>query len=176
MPPKKTAPRPQPIDSEQLQLLALRYVERYATTQTKLFRYLQRKIRERGWGGMDAAPVADLVARLAALGYVSDRSYGEARARSLDARGFGRRRIGQELRAAGIEEALRTEIADAQDARAALARLARRRRFGPYAETPPDDRQRQKQLAAMLRAGHAFDLVRELLDAPSVQAFEADQD
>jgi regulatory protein len=52
----------------------------------------------------------------------------------------------------------------------AALRFARRRRIGPYAETPfANDREgrdaRQKAAAAMLRAGHGLDLVRRILDA-----------
>ena len=62
--------------------MALRYVERFATTRGKLAAYLSRKIRERGWAGepIDPAIVAE---RMATLGYVDDRLFAEARARSL---------------------------------------------------------------------------------------------
>jgi regulatory protein len=36
----------------------------------------------------------------------------------------------------------------------------------------PDRAQREKQLAAMLRAGHPLDSARELIDAASVEAAE----
>lgn len=38
-----------PLDPARLERLALRYVERFATTRVKLTRYLERKVRERGW-------------------------------------------------------------------------------------------------------------------------------
>ncbi|KTW08260.1 RecX family transcriptional regulator, partial [Sphingomonas sanguinis] len=37
-----------------LERLALRYVERFATTEGKLVDYLTRKLRERGWAGEGA--------------------------------------------------------------------------------------------------------------------------
>ena len=70
---------PTPLDPARLERLALRYVERFATTRAKLRRYLERKLRERGWGA-DAAPdTAALVERMAALGYVDDAAFAEAR-------------------------------------------------------------------------------------------------
>ena len=39
----------QPLDEQGLNGLALRYVERFATTRAKLRAYLDRKLRERGW-------------------------------------------------------------------------------------------------------------------------------
>jgi regulatory protein len=157
---------PPPLDAAALENLALRYVERFATTRGKLADYLRRKVRERGWEGpaLDPASVAE---RMAGLGYVDDRAFAEARARSLARRGYGARRVSQALRAAHVEEADSTEALEQSDAAAldsALA-LARRRRFGPYAAAPADERQRERQIAAMLRAGHSFALARRIVMA-----------
>ena len=43
--------QPPPLDAAALERLALRYVERFATTRGRLTDYLTRKIRERGWEG-----------------------------------------------------------------------------------------------------------------------------
>ena len=55
--------------------------------------------------------------------------------------------------------------------RAALL-LARKRGFGPFGLEPLDRPRREKQIAAMLRAGHPLDSARELVDAASVEAAE----
>src|SRR3546814_5265320 len=86
-----------PLGPGELDAMALRYVERYATSEEKLARYLRRKLRERGCDREDAPPVAALVQRLAGLRYVYDRQFAEARTRSRARRGYGRRRIGQAL-------------------------------------------------------------------------------
>ena len=61
--------------------------------------------------------------------------------------------------------------------REAIAALARKRRFGPFSkedarasETWP--RTREKQLAAMIRAGHDFDHARRVIDAPDPAALD----
>ena len=41
-----------------------------------------------------------------------------------------------------------------------LGLLARRKRIGPYATAPLDPKQREKAIAAFLRAGHAYALAR----------------
>ncbi|MEM8826276.1 MAG: RecX family transcriptional regulator [Pseudomonadota bacterium] len=172
---------PRALDEETLQALALRYVERYATTRMKLLRYLARKLRERGWSE-DAERPADLEAladRFVALGYVDDRLYGEAKARGLGARGYGRRRVEGALKAAGVAETLREEITLTLDAKTALLTLARRRRFGPFAREAPDRDVARKQFAAMVRAGHAPDLVARLMqfdDAEVLMAEWQDED
>jgi regulatory protein len=154
-----------PLTPESLDRLALRYVERFATTRAKLAAYLARKIRERGWEGETADPEA-IAQRMADLGYIDDRAFAGARARSMARRGLGARRVAQALHAAGIEAgdaaAVAPEIAG-QAVESALA-LARRKRIGPFASAPPDRATREKQLAQMVRAGHDFALARRIVD------------
>lgn len=167
---------PPPLDAAKLEALALRYVERFATTRGKLAAYLARKVRERGWSGAIVDP-ADLAERMAALGYVNDGAFAEARARSLTRRGYGVRRVSQALRAAHVDEddAAPALEQSTEDSFASALALARRRRFGPYARTPADDRTRERQIAAMLRAGHAFALARRIVSAPPGAELERDQ-
>ncbi|MCJ7421793.1 regulatory protein RecX [Sphingomicrobium astaxanthinifaciens] len=161
-------PRP-PLESAQIEALALRYVERFATTRAKLGAYLARKVRERGWAGEPAASeaIAALVERFAERGYVDDRSFAEAKARDLTLRGYGARRLDQALYGAGVGEG------DADGARAiaragaveAALKFAARRRLGPFAQAAIEDpRQRQRALAAFQRAGHGFRLAAAILD------------
>ena len=154
---------PPPLDAAALRDLALRYVGRYATSAAKLQRYLARKLWERGWAGPGEAPTAAVVAQCVASGYVDDRGFGEARARSLAAKGYGRARVGQDLAAAGIERELAGEIGSTVDTRAAAETYARRRRFGPWDRAGFDAERHRKQVAAMLRAGHDFATVRAVL-------------
>ena len=174
-PPTHRAPPP-PLDAAALERLALRYVERFATSRGRLAAYLERKLRERGGveGWMpDPAAVA---ARMAALGYVDDLAFAEARARSLGRRGLGARRIAADWRAAGIGEEERAALAPAVAAdvtQAALA-FARRRRIGPFAAQAADRDGRQRHLAAMLRAGHGLDLARRIVAAGPGETIEPD--
>ena len=69
------ARQPRPLDDAGLERLALRYVERYATSRARLSAYLGRKLRERGWAGSDAPPVEALTDRLAELRYVDDAAF-----------------------------------------------------------------------------------------------------
>jgi regulatory protein len=155
-----------PLDQRKLEELALRYVERFATTRAKLRDYLGRKLRERGWEGErepDAAGIAD---RFAAQGYIDDSAYALSKARSLSGRGYGKRRLLDKLRAAGVDEA------DGEDARnhadeeavASALRFAERRRLGPFAPAPyRDAKQREKALASMVRAGHGLGLAKAII-------------
>jgi len=155
-----------PLDAAALERLALRYVERFATTRGRLTDYLNRKIRERGWDG-PAADAAALADRMADLGYVDDRAYAEAKAASMARRGLGAGRVAVAFRQARIDTELGEEIAPDIADRAIDSALvfARRRRIGPVGASLPDRQMRERQLAQMLRAGHSLDLSRRIVDA-----------
>ena len=159
--------KPPPLDAAALERLALRYVERFATTRGRLTDYLQRKVRERGWEGAPADPKG-VAERMAALGYVDDRAYAEARATAMTRRGLGARRIAGAFRQAGIEEADAEAVAPAiaESASEAALAFARRRRIGPWGRDAPDRLTAERQIAAMLRAGHRFDLARRIVALP----------
>ncbi|MES2498256.1 MAG: regulatory protein RecX [Pseudomonadota bacterium] len=165
--PRSVAKALPPYDVATLERAALDYAARYATTRAKLAAYLRRKLRERGWDGDDAPPVAALVERFAERGYVDDRAFAAARTDALLRRGYGARRIGTALRAAGIDAettaGLRARMAD--EAEAAALRYARRKRIGPFADHAADPAEKRRWIASMARAGHAIELVLRLLDA-----------
>lgn len=169
-------PRP-PLDKDRLNELALFYVGRFATTRAKLTTYLMRKVRERGWEGDGGPEIERLVERFAETGLVDDASFALAKSRSLSERGYGGGRVRQALRAAGIDEndgEAARELAAEQAVDAAI-RFARRRRIGPFASEHPDRKAREKALAAMIRAGHGFDLARAVVDALPGAEFDLDE-
>jgi regulatory protein len=155
-----------PLDEAALNELALRYVGRFATTRAKLRSYLARKVCERGWNGARVPDLAGIADRFSEQGYIDDRVYALTKAQSLTGRGYGKRRVAQALRAAGIEEDDGTAAHDHAEEEALLAamRFARRRRIGPFAtHASHDPKEREKAIAAMIRAGHSFDLARKIL-------------
>lgn len=171
---KRGKPAPAELDQSRLRDLALSYVARFATSSAKLEAYLIRKIREKG-AVEDLGPdtVRALVDRLVELGYVDDAAYARAKAGGLLRRGYGARRVDQALRGAGIAEDVRDKVRpDEAGARHAALALVQKRRFGPYAVQPPDMAKREKQIAAMIRAGHGFDTARALIEAGSIDEAE----
>jgi regulatory protein len=173
-----------PLDAARIEEMALAYVARFATTAAKLAQYLGRKLRERGWAdeaGIDPDFVGELIAKLVAAGYVDDTGYAHSRSGSLQRRGFGKRRISQDLGQAGIAADIMAEaLPDGSAARMAALACAKKRGIGPFARgrgAEDMDRMqlralREKQMAAMLRAGHPLDFARELVNADSVEAAE----
>ena len=170
---------PAPLDRAAVGELALSYLARFATSSAKLAAYLRRKIRERGVAeGSDPIDVDAVVARMVELGYVDDAAYARSTAAGLLRKGYGARRVDQSLRAAGIAEELREDSRPGEGAarHAALA-LARKRGFGPFGRgsgklREVDRTRREKQIAAMIRAGHGFDIARALVDTASIEDAE----
>jgi regulatory protein len=174
-----------PLNETKLRDLALHYAARFATTGARLEAYLNRKIRERGLaedadGRVVVPDVPALVARLVELGYVDDDAYARMRARDLGQRGYGKRRVEEALRGAGVDEALRQAHAPGEAAgRRAAALMAQKKRLGPWAreaDVAPDPlaarKAHEKAVAAMLRAGHQYDHARFILAATRPEAVE----
>lgn len=146
--------------------MALRYVERFATTRARFARYLARKMAERGTVGDVPDPVA-MAERFAELGYIDDKGFGAAKAGAMARRGLGERRVAAALHHAGLSEQDRAPIVEESGAQALSSALtyARRRRIGPFAAEVTDIDTRRRQLAAMMRAGHPYDLARRIVRA-----------
>lgn len=180
-----------PLDKTALRDLALSYVARFSTTASKLEQYLARKLRERGIaedeeGRVQELDVPGLVTDFVRRGYVDDDAYARAKSRDLTGRGYGAKRVEQALWAAGVDEAVRDDNAPSEAAsRRAVILLAKKRRFGPFSlgadtETADGDpgalsaarKKREKQVAAMLRAGHSFEHVRFIMDASRTKDIE----
>ena len=168
---------PRPIDAAQLQELAIGYAARYATTASKLRRYLDRKLRERVWTPSDPADIDGLITRIVGLGFVDDRAFAVSKSRDLTARGFGMGRVRGALAAAGVSKddagaALTPEDDEPSDPHVAAIAFARRRRFGPFARdgAAADPSRQRRELAAMARAGHDFSVARRVLLAPDEAA------
>ena len=170
---------PKPLNAEKMRDLALYYVGRFATTQSGLRTYLQRKVRERGWADDDDTAIADtdaqidaLIARLVDLHYIDDAAFASAKADGLMRRGYGGRRVESMLYQARITEDDAAEARDiaVQNRWSAAVRYAEKKRLGPFAQPDSSVKDRikaaaahQKALAAFLRAGHGFADAQRLL-------------
>jgi regulatory protein len=155
------------MNRENLNRLAIRYVERYATSRKKLAGYLLRKIREKEWEDAEPPAVEELVEHLATLGYIDDALYAQNKASALGRRGYGTRRVSQALYQAGINETDGREAFRISEANRWIAadKFARKRRIGPYAETQQESDKCNKQMQAFLRAGHDFDVASRFVFA-----------
>ena len=184
MAPRPTRPAgPAPNDAA-LHDAALAYLARYAATEAGLARTLARAVdrwaRRALADGAEAdtvaaqaarsrAAVRAVVARLAALGAVSDRAFAESRTRSLVRGGRSRRAVAAHLAAKGVgaETARAALEAEETDELAAALVLARRRRIGPFREGDGD---RRRELAMLARAGFSQAVASAALRMPREDA------
>ena len=156
VPSSRSTRRSRPLDPSSLNALALHYVGRFATTQARLGDYLKRKVAERGWVDEGPAPIADIVARCVAAGYVDDVAFAEAKSRSLARRGYGHRRVEVALNKSGIARSTTESLRpDADAAYQSAENFARNRRIGRFAPDVGDAAMHRRQFAAMIRAGHS---------------------
>lgn len=155
---------PEPLDETRLRDLALRYVGKYQTTRSKLCSYLARKLGERGWEGPVEPDLEAVADRFHELGYINDAAFALSKSRSLAGRGYGSRRLAEQLRRAGVDEDDSREALDTAEAEAVSAalRFARKRRIGPFAVDAADPRTTEKAVASMVRAGHDPGLARKI--------------
>jgi regulatory protein len=168
-----------PFTPVRLEAIALRYLERFSSSAENLRRVLRRRVeRAAHLDGEDPGPalilIDDLVGRWQRSGLLDDRQYAEMKGRSLINRGRSSRTIRQHLSTRGVDadiiDATLTCLADeaveqgeSVDLTAARA-YARRRRLGPWRTAEMRGEMRDRDLAAMGRAGFSWDVARSVID------------
>jgi regulatory protein len=178
---------PKPATAAYLENAALHYLESFASSSGNLKRVLMRKVlRSARAHGTDAAAgerlVDDIIARYLRSGLLDDRAYAMQKAASLRRRGASGYAIRGKLALKGVDGALidatletETEVSEL----AAACALVRRRRLGPLRPAPQRAAHRQKDLAALARAGFSLDLARRVLaagDETELTALERGED
>lgn len=169
-----------PITAKYLQNAAAFYLERYPSSAEGLRRVLNRRVAK---AKMLDAPIMDnvqqaievVVAKFVDAGVIDDKAFAQTKARSLHRRGTSSRLTRQKLKMAGVDadtldEAMQgldveLDVTPAQREHRAAAALARRRRLGPYRPTEDRKDHRLRDLAAMARAGFAYDVAKKVIDA-----------
>lgn len=167
---RRERPVPRAVTPAYLDRAALAYLERFASSADNLRRVLKRKVERRCRirnedPGPFLALLDDVLARAVRCGLVDDCRYAEGRVASLRRRGGSARAIASKLAAKGVSrEAAAAALANGEDDEiAAASALARRRRLGPY-RTGERALYREKDLAALARAGFAFGIARQVID------------
>ncbi len=172
------------VTEKRLNNIALHYVSRYSANTDSLRKVLMRRVEASARAhGTDPKEgeiwIETLVIKFQALGYLNDRAYAESRARSLLARGNSTRAVAMKLRGKGVDienikvalESVREDMPDLD--LAAAAALARRRRLGPYRRNVAREERRDRDLAALARAGFSYDIARRIIEAETVEVLEA---
>jgi regulatory protein len=162
------------LDLPTLKKSAAHYLGRYATSAANLEKVLQRRVQK--WCRLnDADPsdyaqiVSETVSFCVEHGLVDDAVFAESRTRTLRARGWPARRIRLGLAQKGVERGVIDEALEQNevgDDEAAL-RFAQRRRLGPWRIAGRSEK-RDRDIAAMIRAGFSLDLARATVDRSDI--------
>ncbi|TNC15387.1 regulatory protein RecX [Methylobacterium terricola] len=156
-----------------LERAALYYLERYGASAEMLRRVLKRRVetrcRLRGEAPEDFSEMVEaVIARALGAGLVDDAAFAAAKVRSLRRRGGSARAIGAKLAAKGVDrDTVGAALAegDAGDEDEAARAYAKRRRLGPFRQPGARAAARERDLAAMARAGFSLTLARRVVDA-----------
>ncbi len=171
---------PRRITPDYLQRAAMHYLERYSAPAAQLRRVLARKIslscRYHGEDpALHATALDDVVARCVSSGLVDDQRFAQARAATLRRRGRSARAVAATLTAKGVKRELAERASSVGDEEELIAarKAARRKRLGPWSR---GDRaaSRQKDLAALARAGFSIAIVRAVVDGAGDEDSDGD--
>jgi regulatory protein len=173
---KNHADKPRKVDAGYLHRAALYYLQRYAATRVRLGEVLQRKVARRlCLKSLDAEAVRawwpeieKLLDRYEETGLLNDAALAATRVNNLRAGGRSARDIQNKLRQKGFAPTVIAETLAHHEAEegvndaAALQKFMQKKRLGPFRrpEKVADEKQIKKEVAALLRAGFAYELVR----------------
>ncbi|MEH3118729.1 MAG: RecX family transcriptional regulator [Methylorubrum populi] len=193
-PERQARPEP-PVTAAWLERVALHYLDRYGASTEMLRRVLARRVERRCRAREEdpathANVIDEVVARSRRAGLVDDARFAAARLRGLRRRGTSTRQAQVRLAAKGIDAGTIAEaLAEERDASAvpgeggadteerAAQAYARRRRLGPYRRPGTREAHRDRDLAAMARAGFSYGLARAVIGGEGdAEALTADED
>lgn len=182
---RKKRRKPRPATAARLEKAALAHIDRYATSAANLrnvlMRRVERSVRLHDTNRTEASEWVDaIIAKLLERRLLDDAVYAHGRARSLHRSGASRRKIAGMLQHKGVGrsdigsalEALEAEYANRE--LTAAYNYARRRRLGPYRLSEAREERRDRDMAALARAGFGYDIARRVVDAASVEDLEAE--
>jgi regulatory protein len=174
---------PRKATATYLENAALYYLQRFSSSAANLRRVMIRKVEKsahcHGTEPDEGAALVDaMIERYLSSGLLDDAVYASGRTRALHRRGASARSIRATLRGKGvagsiIDDALAGLAQDGGDPElVAAARLARRRRLGPYRTGDEREKRREKDLAALARAGFSYGTARRVIESLSVEELE----
>lgn len=146
---------------------ALYYLQRHPTSVAHFLTVMDRKMARslKSHPGQDVESFRrylreKLVPDFIRAGFLNDEMYAKALTGSLQRRGLPKRSIAMKLKMKGLEAPAPSED-DPTDLESAII-FARKKRLGPYATK---DRDPQKDLAALARAGFSYDVCKRVIGA-----------
>lgn len=163
------------ITKQRLTNIALYYLQRFDSSVENLRQVLQRRVSDYAYHNpeFDKAAaqtwIAEILADFERVGYLNDERYAEFKVKNYLAAGKPARYIKLKLAEKGIAGDLAEKLlaAEEYDPETMALNLARRKKIGPFRAGGTDCRReyRQKDLAALVRAGFDYDTALKVIEA-----------
>ena len=161
------------ITEQRLYNITLYYLTRYEASVAKVRAMLRRRLQKARLNGAEVpaeAPewIEQVIRKVQSLGYVDDSRFAENQVRLLAGQGKSARFIVGKLQQAGIAPEVVQDLLNQQegDEESRARCWARKKRIGPYRGANRAD-YRQKDMAALARAGFSYETVCAVLGADS---------
>ena len=180
-PRKRQTRRPKNVDAALIERIATHYLNRFDATRERLKTVLVRRCAKltrelEPEARPDEADVLrwieELLDRSERSSMICDTRFAGNLARSLRERGMGRRAIEQKLRLKGVPKALIPGALEQVDGESedpeleAARRWVRRRRLGLFRPAEQRQERRQRDFAALARAGFSYGVAAQALTTP----------
>ncbi|MCI5634218.1 MAG: recombination regulator RecX [Alphaproteobacteria bacterium] len=171
--PKRKRPAKK-ITPQRLKNIGLYYLKRFESSVENLRSVLQKRVNQYAKENPDFNKqeayqwVEDVLTEFEKLHYLDDKRFTEIKVRSYLAAGKPARYIQNKLREKGIANAQIEDMLDdfGYNPQEMALKLAKRKKIGPFR---PDEESRkinrQKDMAALIRAGFDYDVVAEIMGA-----------
>ena len=176
---------PRRVSEQSLRNAALKYIDRFATSRENLRHVLMRRVQKSAYYhdiSIEEAQswIEKILDKLEQANFINDTRYAEGRAGALHRKGTSLRVIRMKLKEKGISEPniqqalsnLEEETQSENLERDAAIALARRRRLGPWRLHEKREAMRDKDMAALARAGFSYDLAQEIINAENLEELE----
>lgn len=161
---------PRKMTQRRLHNIALAYLDRYETSEAGFRAVLERRVYKAATAHEEdpstyASMIEAEVQKALDVGFIDNARFAANQVNQQRSRGASARAIVARLKAKGVDEELIQGALDGdeRDDEAAAERYARRRRLGPYRSRDRTER-RDRDLAALCRAGFSFGLAARVID------------
>ena len=163
---------PRKMSKKRLQNIALYYLERFDSSAENLRQVLKRRVADYAHKieDFDPAPaeiwIEEIVADFEHFGYINDARYADLKIEAYINAGRPERYIRAKMQQKGVDKSVVDAVLQNHefDEDKMAAEFARKKKIGPWRSDEEARRlNRQKDLAAMVRAGFAYDTAQKVI-------------
>ena len=161
------------ITPQRLKNIALYYLKRYETSVANLRQVLQKRVNDYAYQNKEFdkhqayAWIEEIIADFSRFNYVNDERFAELKIKDYQTMGKSVRYIKNKLKEKGIDEEIVNNLLEEQeyDELEAALKFAKKKRIGRFRLADKQAEYKQKDMAALARAGFSYDIVCEVCQA-----------